>query len=75
MNTGFAHLDWLNILKLDILIIPPFLYDIPILKNTLTPLHDHVRKNKGWSDTQVVFRFAIYQIILIIVAFIVVDYI
>lgn len=48
---------------------------ISILKNTLTPLHDHVRKNKGWSDTQVVFRFAIYQIILIIVAFIVVDYI
>lgn len=41
---------------------------ISILKNTLTPLHDHVRKNKEWSDTQVVFRFSIYQILLIVVA-------
>lgn len=29
-----------------------------------TPLHDHVRKNKGWSDTQVVIRFTILQIIV-----------
>lgn len=34
------------------------------LKNIRTPLHDHFRKNKGWSDTQVVTRFAILQIIL-----------
>ncbi len=27
-----------------------------------TPLHDHARKNKGWSDTQVVIRFTILQI-------------
>jgi phospho-N-acetylmuramoyl-pentapeptide-transferase len=47
---------------------------ISILKNTLTPLHDHVRKNKGWSDTQVVFRFCIYQIILIAVAGMIVDF-
>lgn len=29
-----------------------------------TPLHDHSRKNKGWSDTQVVIRFTILQIIV-----------
>ena len=44
--------------------------DDGILKNTLTPLHDHVRKNKEWSDTQVVFRFCIYQIVLVAVAYI-----
>lgn len=37
---------------------------IRILKNTRTPLHDHVRKVWGWSDTQTVFRFAILQIML-----------
>lgn len=37
---------------------------IHILKNTITPLHDEMRKNKGWSDTQVVFRFAIVQVVL-----------
>lgn len=37
---------------------------IHILKNTRTPLHDHVRKVKGWSNTQTVFRFAIIQIIV-----------
>ena len=34
---------------------------ISILKNTRTPLHDHARKNKGWSDPQTVYRFAIIQ--------------
>lgn len=29
-----------------------------------TPLHDHARKNKGWSDTQVVIRSTILQIIV-----------
>ncbi len=37
---------------------------IHILKNTRTPLHDHVRKLWGWSNTQTVYRFAIIQIIL-----------
>lgn len=37
---------------------------IHILKNTRTPLHDHVRKVWGWSNTQCVYRFAIIQIIL-----------
>lgn len=39
-------------------------FKIRILKNTRTPLHDHVRKSWGWSNTQTVFRFAIIQIIL-----------
>ncbi|MCI8798354.1 phospho-N-acetylmuramoyl-pentapeptide-transferase [Acetatifactor muris] len=37
---------------------------IRILKKVRTPLHDHVRKIWGWSNTQTVFRFAIIQIIL-----------
>ena len=34
-----------------------------ILKNTRTPLHDHCRKNLGWSDTQVVVRFSLLQLL------------
>lgn len=34
------------------------------MKNIRTPLHDHARKNKGWSDTQVVTRFTLMQILL-----------
>lgn len=34
------------------------------MKNIRTPLHDHARKNKGWSDTQVVTRFTLMQIVL-----------
>ncbi len=41
---------------------------IHILKNTRTPLHDHVRKNKDWSNAQVVFRFAIIQLIVSLAA-------
>jgi len=37
---------------------------IRIMKKIRTPLHDHVRKVWGWSNTQTVFRFAIIQIIL-----------
>lgn len=37
---------------------------IKILKNTRTPLHDHVRKNLGWSNTQTVYKFAILQIVV-----------
>lgn len=36
---------------------------ISILKKTLTPLHDHVRKRMGWSDEQVVARWLILQAI------------
>ena len=34
------------------------------LKKVRTPLHDHVRKVWGWSNTQTVFRYAIIQIIV-----------
>lgn len=34
------------------------------MQNIRTPLHDHARKNKGWSDTQVVTRFTLLQILL-----------
>lgn len=37
---------------------------IHILKNVTTPIHDHVRKSCGWSNAQVVFRFAIIQIVI-----------
>ena len=37
---------------------------IRVLKKVRTPLHDHVRKVWGWSNTQTVFRFAIIQILL-----------
>lgn len=37
---------------------------IKILVHTRTPLHDHVRKVMGWSNTQTVFRFAIIQIMI-----------
>lgn len=31
------------------------------MKGIRTPIHDHMRKNKGYSDTQVVVRFSIIQ--------------
>ena len=37
---------------------------IHIFRNTRLPLHDHVRKKWGWSNTQTVFRFSIIQIII-----------
>lgn len=37
---------------------------ISVLKNIRTPIHDHVRKNKGWSNPQTVYRFAAVQAIL-----------
>ena len=36
-------------------------FKIQVFKNTRFPLHDQARKVKGWSNTQVVFRFAIIQ--------------
>lgn len=40
------------------------LFHIHIFKNTMMPLHDHVRKSKGWSNEQTVFRFAIIQVVI-----------
>ena len=37
---------------------------IHIMKNIRTPLHDFVRKEKEWSDSQVVFRFTVIQILI-----------
>ncbi len=39
-------------------------FKIRVLTKVRTPLHDHVRKKWGWSNTQTVFRFAIIQILL-----------
>ncbi len=37
-------------------------------KKIRTPLHDHFRKNKGWSNTQVIFRFCMIQAIISAIA-------
>lgn len=42
-------------------------FKIHIMKNIRTPLHDQVRKNMGWSNTQNVFRFVIIQIFINII--------
>ena len=42
------------------------------MKNIRTPIHDHARKNKGWSDTQVVTRFTLLQILICVVTLILV---
>jgi phospho-N-acetylmuramoyl-pentapeptide-transferase len=36
-------------------------FKIPIFLNIRYPLHDHVRHNKGWSNTQVLVRFMLLQ--------------
>lgn len=41
-----------------------FLHMKDFMKDIRTPLHDHCRKNKGWSDTQVVMRFTIIQLVI-----------
>lgn len=33
-------------------------------KNIRTPLHDHCRKNMGWSNSQVIFRFCMIQAVI-----------
>ncbi|MBR4858580.1 MAG: phospho-N-acetylmuramoyl-pentapeptide-transferase [Clostridia bacterium] len=43
---------------------------INAFKNIRTPLHDHFRKNKGWSNTQVIFRLCMIQAIISAVTFI-----
>nr|WP_294490212.1 phospho-N-acetylmuramoyl-pentapeptide-transferase [uncultured Anaerosporobacter sp.] len=46
-------------------------FKIGIMKNTLTPIHDHVRKKHHWSDTQVVVRFLIIQTFFSILAYVI----
>ena len=45
-------------------------FKIHFFKRIRTPLHDEVRKNRGWSDTQVVIRFAIIQVICSVIWYI-----
>ena len=45
------------------------IFKISILKNIRTPIHDHVRKNKGWSNTHCVYRFVIVQTIFCAIAY------
>ena len=37
---------------------------IEVLKTVRTPIHDEMRKNHGWSDTQVLIRFCIIQLFI-----------
>lgn len=39
-------------------------FKIEFFKKTRTPIHDHVRKNLKWSNTQTIFRFTITQILI-----------
>ncbi|MBR6940052.1 MAG: phospho-N-acetylmuramoyl-pentapeptide-transferase [Clostridia bacterium] len=38
-----------------------------VMKKIRTPLHDHFRKNIGWSNTQVIYRFVIVQALISLV--------
>ena len=42
-------------------------FKIGVLKKIRTPLHDEMRKNRGWSDSQVVIRFTIVQVVCSVV--------
>lgn len=44
---------------------------IEVLKNIRTPIHDEMRKNHGWSDTQVLIRFCIIQVFLSTIQYII----
>lgn len=44
---------------------------IEVLKNVRTPIHDEMRKNHGWSDTQVLIRFCIIQVFLSTIQYII----
>lgn len=46
-------------------------FKIDVLKNIRTPIHDEMRKNHGWSDTQVLVRFCIIQLLLSVVQYII----
>lgn len=44
---------------------------IRILHNTRFPLHDHVRQNNQWSNTQVLVKFAITQLLITLGMFVI----
>lgn len=39
-------------------------FKIRIFENIRFPLHDHMRKNRGWSPTQVLLKFMIMQLLI-----------
>ncbi|MNL81781.1 Phospho-N-acetylmuramoyl-pentapeptide-transferase [compost metagenome] len=39
-------------------------FKVSFLKSVRFPLHDHVRHNKGWSNTQVLVRFTLIQMMI-----------
>ena len=39
-------------------------FKIMIFENIRFPLHDHMRKNRGWSPTQVLIKFLIMQLLI-----------
>ena len=39
-------------------------FKIKIFENIRFPLHDHMRKNRGWSPTQVLIKFMILQLLI-----------
>ena len=39
-------------------------FKIKIFENVRFPLHDHMRKNRGWSPTQVLLKFMIMQLLI-----------
>jgi len=39
-------------------------FKIGIFKDVRYPLHDHVRHNDGWSNTQVLVRFMLLQAVI-----------
>lgn len=41
-------------------------FHICIFENIRFPLHDHMRKNLGWSPTQVLLKFLIIQLLITI---------
>ena len=43
-------------------------FKVHIMKNIRAPIHDYARKTLGWSDPQVVYRFAAIQIIVSCIA-------
>ena len=44
---------------------------IEVLKKIRTPIHDEMRKNHNWSDTQVLVRFCIIQVFISVLYFII----
>lgn len=44
-------------------------FKIKILHSVRFPLHDHMRKNLGWSPTQILMKFVILQILVTIAVF------